>query len=124
DAIPLFERTLELRRVILGSDHLQTTVSMNNLGSAYRAVNKPELAIALFEEALKRRRANPALAPDHLETLHLMINLASALSDTKRFAEAVATLDEALRLMTAKPGLGRGHPDTMTCMHQLGVTHF
>jgi tetratricopeptide (TPR) repeat protein len=57
DAIPLFARALEIRTAGAGSDHPDTLNSMRSLAEAYVAVHKPDLAVPLFEESLKHRRA-------------------------------------------------------------------
>ncbi|WP_151477804.1 tetratricopeptide repeat protein, partial [Streptomyces albicerus] len=51
-AIPLFERTLEVRVRLLGERHPDTLISRNNLAGAYVAAEDLGRAIPLYERAL------------------------------------------------------------------------
>jgi hypothetical protein len=53
EAIPLFERTLADRERILGTDHLDTLATRNNLAAAYQAAGR------LDEAEVMRRRPMP-----------------------------------------------------------------
>jgi tetratricopeptide (TPR) repeat protein len=56
-AIPQWERALQLAKQALSPDHPDTLVVMNHLGDAYRTVGKLSKATELHEEALRRLRA-------------------------------------------------------------------
>ena len=58
-AIAQFERTLELRRQVLGPDHADTLAAVNDLGMAYQEAGRLSDALPLLEENLKRQRALP-----------------------------------------------------------------
>ena len=67
---------------------------MSTLALAYQAAGKRELALALLEETLQRRKAK--LGPDHADTLTTMNNLAVAYWATGKRALAVPLLEEVL----------------------------
>jgi tetratricopeptide (TPR) repeat protein len=88
---------------------------MNNLAGAYRESGKLDLALPLYEETLKLRKAK--LGPDHPETLSSMGNLAMAFDAAGKLDLALPLYEETFKLMKAK--LGSDHPNTLTCMGNL-----
>ena len=82
---------------------------MNNLAVAYQAAGKLDLALPLFEETLKLRKAK--LGPDHPDTLDSMNNLAMAYQAAGKLDLALPLFEETLKLRKAK--LGPDHPDTL-----------
>jgi eukaryotic-like serine/threonine-protein kinase len=93
---------------------------MGNLALAYRAAGKLELALPLFEETLKLRKAK--LGPDHPQTLHSMAGLASAYKAAGKLELALPLLEEALKLQNAK--LGPEHLDTLVTMNNLAGAYW
>ena len=69
---------------------------MNNLASAYQAAGKLDLALPLFEETLKLRKAK--LGPDHPDTAGTMASLGSLLIEKRLFTEAEPLLRECLTI--------------------------
>ena len=69
---------------------------MNNLASAYQAAGKLDLALPLFEETLKLRKAK--LGPDHPDTAGTMASLGSLLIEKRLFTEAEPLLRECLAI--------------------------
>lgn len=65
---------LEKMRRILGNDHLDTLISMNNLAETYRAQGRIGDAARIWEEMQKRRRR--ILGDDDPNMLIIMNNLA------------------------------------------------
>ena len=74
----------------LGADHPDTLTSMNNLATGYQAAGKLDLALPLFEETLKLRKAK--LGPDHPDTLTSMNNLAVGLPGRREAGPGPAAL--------------------------------
>ena len=66
---------------------------MHNLASAYRAAGKLDLALPLFEETLKLRKAK--LGPDHPDTAGTMVSLGHLLIEKRLFTEAEPLLRES-----------------------------
>jgi len=73
-AIELFGKARATRDKLLGPDHPETLMSMNNLAAAYLDAGKLDLSLPLHKETLKLRKAK--LGPDHRDTLDSMNNLA------------------------------------------------
>jgi tetratricopeptide (TPR) repeat protein len=66
---------------------------MNNLAAAYHDTGKLELALPLYEETLRLRKAT--LGPDHPDTLSSMNNLAAAYRDADKLDMALPLFMEA-----------------------------
>src|SRR5947209_4890304 len=118
-AIRQFERSLELRRRVLGPDHPDSVTSMNELANAYRDDGKLDRALPLFEEALKRRTA--LLGRDHPHTLIVMNNLGNAHWAAGRPDRAMPLHEEALKRRTVQ--LGPDHPHTLHSMNNLAEAY-
>src|SRR5262249_20771590 len=73
-ARPLFERALNLRRVVLGDDHRETLESADGLSFNLRELGEYEQARRLGEDTLTRCRR--VLGDDHPDTLRTAGNLA------------------------------------------------
>jgi hypothetical protein len=93
-AEPLLAETLELRRRILGHEHPDTLVSMNNLALLYAYEHKDEKAEPIYLEALELERH--VLAPEHPRRLAGMNELAALYLRTRKYALAEGLLREAL----------------------------
>jgi tetratricopeptide (TPR) repeat protein len=50
--LPLYERALAPRERVLGADHPDTALSLNNLAGLYQAQGAYERALPLYERAL------------------------------------------------------------------------
>jgi len=109
------ERALADRRRVLGDDHPDTLISMNNLASAYRSAGDLDRAIPLFEQALVRGRR--VLGDDHPDTLALVNNLAGAYKSAGDLGRAIPLLEQAWA--RCRQLLGDDHPDTLTSMSNL-----
>jgi tetratricopeptide (TPR) repeat protein/tRNA A-37 threonylcarbamoyl transferase component Bud32 len=91
----------------------------DTLGTTYRYLGQPKLAIRQFERAVELRESQ--LGRDHPDTLTSRDNLAGACLDGGRIADAVALHESALRLRESR--LGRDHPDTLSSCNNLGVAY-
>ena len=98
-ATSYFERAYALRRAVLGPDHPDTFVSVQDLGDNYLDLLREDLALPMFEE-LKARRGR-AFGPDDpraLQTDLLLGRLYIQLGDTRAF---LPTLTETLAKLRA-----------------------
>ena len=114
-----YQRSLDLRKVILGPDHPDTHTSMINLATSYQSLGRDAEALELQQETLALRKAT--LGPDHPDTLRLMNNLANSYSALGRDAEALKVREETLALR--KDTLGPEHPDTLRSMNNLANSY-
>ncbi|MCJ1443150.1 MAG: hypothetical protein MMC23_003648 [Stictis urceolatum] len=109
-----YRQVLDLRKEMLGPQHLGTLISMNNLALVLNRQGKYEEAEAMHRQTLDLKEV---LGPQHLGTLTSMNNLASVLNSQGKYEEAEAMHRQTLDLK--KEVLGLRHPDTLTSMNNL-----
>jgi tetratricopeptide (TPR) repeat protein/predicted Ser/Thr protein kinase len=109
------ERSLELRRRLLGEDHPDTLASLRNLAILYRRQDKPAEAETLLTKVLDAQRR--VLGKDHPDTLESAHDLALVYYDQEKFAQAEPLLIEALD--GQRRTLGEKHPSTARTMNNL-----
>jgi tetratricopeptide (TPR) repeat protein len=80
---------------------------------------KLDLALPLFEETLRLRKAR--LGPEHPHTLASMHNLATAYLEAGKLELALPLFEQTLQLTKAR--LGPEHPDTLTSMCSLAEAY-
>jgi hypothetical protein len=114
-ALPLARRAHALYREWLGDDHLDTVASANNLAIDLAAVGEHELARALDEDTLTRRRR--VLGDDHPDTLTSANSLASRLAALGEHEQARALHEDTLA--RRRRVLGDDHLDTLTSANSL-----
>jgi eukaryotic-like serine/threonine-protein kinase len=90
----LFEETLKLQKAKLGSDHLDTLQSMNNVAVLYMDANRSSDAIPLFAQTLKGLRDK--VGPDSPHALTTMNNLADAYLVSEKWTDAEKIARECL----------------------------
>ena len=93
-AQPLLEKSLALRRRLLGSDGFDTMESLNDLATLLQNRGRLEEAEPMFREALERRRR--VLGNRHKDTLNAMNNLALLLQQRGKLREAEPLFRESL----------------------------
>jgi len=113
----LLTRAVEIRRRVLGPEHPNTLISMNNLALVLNHEGHYAEAEKLYRETLDIQRRD--LGPEHPNTLMSMNNLAIVLNDEGRYAEAEKfdreTLDINLRVF------GPEHQNTLGSMSNLAI---
>ena len=78
-AEPLLQEALRIRQKVLGPEHPDTALSLNNLGGLYRVMGQYDKAEPLFQEALRIRQK--VLGPEHPDTATSLNNLAELYHD-------------------------------------------
>ena len=76
EAVPVYLRALAIDEKALGNDHPEVAMDLSNLGIAYRALGRADIAQSLFERAHKLMLN--ALGADDPKTKAVERNLASA----------------------------------------------
>ncbi len=117
-AQPLLERSLEIRRRVLGAENPETLDSMNDLAGTLWREGRFAEAAKLSRETLETSRR--VLGPDQHETLKAMNILAVDLDEWGRYAEAEKLERETLDLQ--RRVLGPENPDTINSMNNLANT--
>jgi hypothetical protein len=92
----LYSQTLEIERRVLGPEHPNTLVSMDNLADVYERLGKYPQAEALHSQVLEIRRR--VLGPEHPDTLASMGNLADVYAEEGKYAQAEALGSQALEI--------------------------
>jgi tetratricopeptide (TPR) repeat protein len=101
DAIPMFERALELRRSALGSDDEMTLKSLERLSGTYAAVNRWEDVERTQRQALESYRR---VAPKSAAVSQTLDAIGVACRHQGKFDEADSCYSEALQLLKANSG--------------------
>jgi len=114
----LLRRECELRRTILGTEHPDTLMSMNNLAATLQAQGELEGARKIQEQVLEIMRR--VLGAEHPDTLTSMNNLALTLQVQGDLEGARKIHEQVLEIM--RRVLGAEHPDTLTSMSNLAET--
>jgi tetratricopeptide (TPR) repeat protein/tRNA A-37 threonylcarbamoyl transferase component Bud32 len=91
-----YKQVLAARTAKQGADHPATLYCQHRLSLLYRSMNRPDEAIALMEETVKR-----AKAAGHPAALGMQAGLGAAYCDARRFADAVPVLEDVYRRATA-----------------------
>jgi eukaryotic-like serine/threonine-protein kinase len=119
EALRLREQALAISRVLHGSDHASTLVSLMNLSGSYQTAGRLSEALALDEEVLRRTRA--LHGEDSPETIPAETNLANAYADAGRAEEALKLREKALA--RCRKAFGPESPSTLTAMNNLAVSY-
>jgi serine/threonine protein kinase/tetratricopeptide (TPR) repeat protein len=119
DAERQMEQALDLRRRVLGEQHADTLMSLNNLAALYLNQGKHGQAEPLFTRLLELRRR--VLGEDHIETLRTMNNLAVLYVYEGQYARAEPLYTRVLEIK--RRVLGAEHPSTLTGMSNLGTLY-
>ncbi len=110
------EEALAIRRRVLGNEHDDTLLSMNNMGLLLVNMGLYDEAMPYLHEALETRRC--ALGDEHPDTLTSINNMGYLLGHTSRYDEAMPYLREALE--TSRRVLGDECPDTLLSISNMG----
>ncbi len=115
EAVAIVRMTLEIRRRVLGEEHLSTLGSIHNLANALFDQGKCAEAEAFLRKTLEIQRR--VLDEEHPDTLASMHNLAGALLHQGKYAEAEALLRKTLEIQ--RRVLGEKHPRTRSSRNGL-----
>jgi len=114
----LLERSLDVRRRVLGPSNPETLKSMGDLGSTLSSEGHLGQAEKLLRETIDFQRR--VLGPDHPNTLSSMERLANTLVTESGYAEAEKLHRQTLE--ARRRVLGPEHIATLSSMHNLGMT--
>jgi tetratricopeptide (TPR) repeat protein len=111
----LLRYTLDAREHLLGPQHANTTICMNNLARLRGHLGDYAEAERLYRRSLQAIEI--ALGSDHRETIAVMTNLAWMLSCRGKLAESEALYHRAHEAF--RRVLGPEHPNTLLCQSNL-----
>jgi tetratricopeptide (TPR) repeat protein len=118
-AVLIGERLVADSVQVLGPDHRDTLLSLNNLATAYQAAGRPDEAIPLLEQTLADRER--ILGPDHADTLASRSGLATGYQAAGRTDEAIPLHEQTLA--DQERILGPDHRDTLLSRNELGLAY-
>ncbi|MDM8546105.1 CHAT domain-containing protein, partial [Candidatus Venteria ishoeyi] len=107
------------REAVLGKEHPDTLISVNNLAGLYESQGSYGEAEPLYQRALRVREA--VLGKEHPDTLISVNNLAGLYKSQGRYGEAEPLYQRALRVSEAI--LGQQHPQTLTSLNNLAFLY-
>ncbi len=116
-AQPLIEKSLEIRRRVLGNDHSDTIASLSTLGALLYAQGKYPEAEACFREVLEFRRR--VLGINNKSKFPSLNNLGGALWSQGKVAEAEVYFREALE--EARRLYGDGSKELASPLNNIGA---
>lgn len=118
-ALPLFQRALEIREQVLGSEHSAVAHSLNNLAAFYNSMGNYQQALPLYQRALAIQEQ--VLGPVHLDAATSLNNLALLYKTTGDYEQALPLYQRALaiREQAQEPE----HPDVATNLDNLAALY-
>jgi tRNA A-37 threonylcarbamoyl transferase component Bud32 len=119
EAQPHLERALELRRRVLGDQHLDTLELLDEAASLYYRRGQYTQSAPLHAKVLEARLR--ILGEAHLDTLKSMNNLADSYRAQGKYAEAEPLFKRTLEIK--KRVLGPDDPSTLVSMSNLGLLY-
>jgi serine/threonine protein kinase len=116
-AKPLLGRALETRRRVLGGEHLDTLISISQMGNLLKDQGKLAEAMPYYREALETSRR--VLGEDHRNTLGTIANMGELLSAQGKSSEATPFYREALEKHRRLHG--DDDPETLSAISNMGT---
>ncbi len=118
-AIAVAEKALRVAMSVYGPEHLNTALSLNDLGAAYQAAGDYAKAEPLKERAFAILEKE--LGPDDLSVANALDRLGSLYLDMGKYDLAEARYQRALQIR--EKILGPEHPDVGDSLNNLAVTY-
>ncbi len=105
EALPFAQRSLAVAEKAFGRNHVSVGVSLSNLATLYRQMNRYADAEPIYKRALAIREK--ALGPDHPDVALLLSSLADIYQYQGRYDAAEPLYGRALAIREKTPGLGQ-----------------
>jgi len=118
-AEPLYQRALAIREQVLGPEHPDTALSLNNLAMLYDSQGKYEQAEPLLQRALAIQEQ--VLGPEHPGTALSLNNLAMLYNAQGKYEQAEPLYQRALAIR--EQVLGPEHPGTALSLNNLAALY-
>lgn len=120
EAEPLLQRALAIQEKVLGPEHPNTALGLNNLAYLYNDQGKYTEAEPLLQRALAIYEQ--ALGPEHPDTATSLNNLAYLYYSQGKHTEAETLYQRALAIRERV--LGPEHPDTAQSVNNLALIYY
>jgi tetratricopeptide (TPR) repeat protein len=119
DAVPRYERALEIRREVLGDEHPHVALSHNNMGYLFFRKGDDDVARSHYEQALMLRRR--IYGDDHPAVAVVLSNLGQLHESRDDFEGAREAYAAALAIRRAR--LGDADPRTLRMWNGVARAH-
>ncbi|MFJ4853571.1 tetratricopeptide repeat protein [Streptomyces sp. NPDC088730] len=119
EATAVYEEVAEARARVLGPDHPDTLVALDDLAAAYGDTGRAQEALRLGERVAEARTR--VLGPEHPDTLDTLDNLAASYDDVGRTQEALRLREWVAGARTRV--LGPDHPDTLEILDAITASY-
>jgi len=116
-ATSLLERALEIRRSVLGNEHLEVSESLHSLGVLIYSKGDYPTAERLFREVLSVRRK--LLGDEHIDVASILNDLAMTVMAQGKFEESEPMYRESLAIR--RKNLGNEHAAVAQSINNLGM---
>src|ERR1035441_1796904 len=116
-AIPIARQLLKMCEAVLGPEHPDTAMSLNNLAELYRAMGDYAKAEPLYQRASKSYEK--AFGPDHPNTAACLNNLGLFYQAVGNYAKAEPLFQRALSIR--EKALGPEHTDIAASLNNLAA---
>src|SRR6266508_4180004 len=119
EALPHFERALEIRERRLGPDHPDVSQAISGLATLHYYKGEYSKAEPLYQRALAIRKKS--LGPEHPDVAASLNNLANLYSNLGDYAKAKPLYQRALAIR--EKSLDPEHPDVAQSLHNLAILY-
>ncbi|MFJ3531918.1 tetratricopeptide repeat protein [Streptomyces sp. NPDC090132] len=119
EATAVYEEVAEARARVLGPDHPDTLVALDDLAAVYGDTGRAQEALRLGERVAEARTR--VLGPEHPHTLETLDNLAASYDDVGRTQEALRLREWLAEARTRV--LGPDHPDTLEMLDIIAASY-
>jgi CHAT domain-containing protein/tetratricopeptide (TPR) repeat protein len=120
EAADVGERVLEINKSVLGEQHPDYAMRLNNLAAIYQRMGDSARAEPLFKQALEINKS--VLGEQHPDYATSLNNLALLYNNMGDFARAEPLQKQALEIR--KSVLGEQHPDYATSLNNLATLYY
>jgi tetratricopeptide (TPR) repeat protein len=114
------ERSLRINEKVLGPEHPNTAISLNNLSQLYQRMGFYDKALPPMERSL--RINEKVLGPEHPGTGTILCNLGMLHERMGLYDKALPLCERSLRI--TEKALGLEHPDTATSLNILAILYY
>jgi CHAT domain-containing protein/tetratricopeptide (TPR) repeat protein len=119
EALPYFQKALELAPAAFGKDHLITAAIQNDLGCLHANLGQYAKAEPLLQRCLQIREAR--LGKDHPAVADALNNLALVYMDLGQFAQAEPLYQRSLQICETQ--LGKQHLNVAAALNNLAMLY-
>ncbi|CAF2633795.1 unnamed protein product [Rotaria sp. Silwood2] len=119
-ALSSYERSLEVRKIVLPPNHPDLATSYNNIGLVYDNMAEYSKALSSYEQSLEIRKI--ALPPNHPDLASSYNNISSVYYNMGEYSKALSSYEQSLEIR--KIALPPNHPDLASSYNNIGNVYY